>query len=428
MDVIASWRAQGYLSYLQAAGFEPVLVSMRWQPDGSGGWRMHDKHALTYIEELPQGGRIVRLPRVRSLASKVHSFFARVPLFRQVFIVCAWLCGHLDATEEQWDCYCTYKRFLYQHVKEARYVSLIAIFSPHHHLRLATRLHKRFGLPYVLDFRDLWNTRLVSATYRPNFKNRFQDMCCSKYWARWLEHAAFFTITSSSWKRYLYTLTGTQGRVLRNGYEPAHFMHPPPTRTERFVLLHCGSLYRHQALGNFVEGIRRFIEEVQPKYFDLRFIGAEKGKQPASSTAYLSTTDVHTLLQPVSSVLQLWPRHSKAACAKYMQAAEVLLMPTFPTHAGVYSAKVFDYLAAKRPILLTPDDKGLLAALINARKAGTVASTAEEVHCFFKTAYSDWLKNGRYPFLGQETGLKCFSRQYQVSRMGKYLNTMPSPA
>ena len=428
MDVIASWRAQGYFSHFKAAGFLPVLVTMRWEVDQAGGWKWHGPSARPCIEHLPGGECIIRLPRHRSFASRLYNLLANVRVLRRLFIVWAWICAELDATPEQWDCYRSYRKFLYKHLKTAHYAAVVAIFSPHHHLRLAFNLNRRFGIPYVLDFRDLWNTRLVMKDYKPTRREGLQDACFRWHWRRWLGNAAFFSITSEKWRDWVAGFTPTTGYVLRNGYEAAHFSssskttQPNQAHQERFIMLHCGSLYRHQVLAPFVEGLRRFLEKEQPKSFELRLIGADKGQQPRESTSYMSAADLRALFKPLSEVLHLKKRCSKAESAKHMQAAEVLLMPSFPAYKGVYSAKIFDYLAARRPILLTPDDNGLLSALLVQRNAGTIASTAEEVHDFCKTAYQSWKKHGRYPFLGQEEGLDAFSRQHQVKCMGNYIN------
>ena len=57
----------------------------------------------------------------------------------------------------------------------------------------------------------------------------------------------------------------------------------------------------------------------------------------------------------------------------------LLLMWNHPGEEGVYTGKLFDYLAAGRPILMIGYPDGVAADLIRSRSAGFVAPTVEDV-------------------------------------------------
>ena len=403
MDVIASWRAMGYLDYLTEAGYIPTLLTLRWEKHTTGVWKRHSKLSLRHIEPQDTGGEIIRLPLAESIGGKVWRLLSKVSVFRKIILFLAYQKGHLDANAEQWDVYVSFRNFLRRHLKTHHYDCVIGIFSPHHHLKLAYMLYKRYRIPYVLDFRDLWSTRIVEKEYVPNKLERIQDRACAKFWKKWSKYALFASITSQAWLKKLEEIVECHGKVIRNGFEEAHFPDYRSYRSKKFIVLHCGSLYYHQDLRAFVEGVRLFLlEHLQVRdfkspnleatdlsnlEFEIHFIGAYKATYPKSSTSYMPPEAIDTLLAPISGVVKMLPRCSRSKAAQYMQKAEVLLMPSFRKHKGTYSAKIFDYLAARRPILLTPDDHSLLSALVQKEQAGYIASVPEEVSQFLTKAY-----------------------------------------
>ena len=284
-------------------------------------------------------------------------------------------------------------------------------------------LYKKYHIPYVLDFRDLWNTRIIEEKYTPEWLERMQDKLCTKYWKKWSKYALFSSITSEIWLEKLAEIVVCKGKVIRNGFEEAHFLEHRTPSSERFIVLHCGSLYYHQDLSAFVAGVKAFLRaHVHTTTFEIHFIGAYKATYPKSSTAYMSPQDIDTMLAPISQVVHMFPRCSKEEAARRMQEAAVLLMPAFPQHRGTYSAKIFDYLGSERPILLTPADSGLLSALIRKEQAGYIASTPEEVSQFLAKAYKLWKKEGHYTHSKRTSSLTPYSRRYQVHKMAQYID------
>ena len=84
MDVIASWRAMSYLSYLPAVDYIPTLLTLRWEKHTTGKWKRHPKLSLTHIESHAAGGKIIRLPLVDSKIGKMWQWLSKISLFRKI--------------------------------------------------------------------------------------------------------------------------------------------------------------------------------------------------------------------------------------------------------------------------------------------------------------------------------------------------------
>ena len=57
---------------------------------------------------------------------------------------------------------------------------------------------------------------------------------------------------------------------------------------------------------------------------------------------------------------------------------------------GIYSTKLFDYLASSRPIIAFPDDKDVVNALISKYDAGICSENLEDI----EKAIMFWYTNG----------------------------------
>jgi ATP-dependent Lon protease len=49
--------------------------------------------------------------------------------------------------------------------------------------------NEKFNLPYILDYRDLWNNRIININYRPNITEKIQDDVSAYWWKKWSKKA-----------------------------------------------------------------------------------------------------------------------------------------------------------------------------------------------------------------------------------------------
>jgi hypothetical protein len=81
-----------------------------------------------------------------------------------------------------------------------------------------------------------------------------------------------------------------------------------------------------------------------------------------------------------------------------------------PTEKGVYTTKLFEYLAAGRPILCTGGFSGSCAhALIDETKAGRWALLPEQIETVLKDYYKEYLTTGTVCFKGDKRKIKQYS-------------------
>jgi len=407
LNVSASERSNAFFSYLHEQGIKPTLVTHYWQ---------QGTHHQVSTQELPHG-TIIRVPMVygpkapRYSAAKPTAGSKALTLWRMAR-------GHFE--QHVLDSYYSLQHFLQQHLQQQQYHGMLAIYSPHNHLRLAYELHQQFGIPYAIDLRDLWDIRVMSPNFKPTLKDRLQLFFIERYWKKWLSKARFFTATSQPWMQKTKTLTHTPGHVLTNGYNHADYGGPQPTgSTNKFEMLFAGTLYKNQPAEVFLKGFALFEAQHPNHQCHITFLGTKKDRethgvdgQHKDPTPLIAK---HMALQSFSVL----PRVPRPAAIKAMRSAHLLLFFGFTTIAGTYSGKIFEYLGAQRPILMAPGDKDVVEDLLAQTQAGTVAHTPEQVAQTLKKAYAAWQQNGTMPpWQGKNTHL--YSRQNLVHQWAQW--------
>lgn len=273
----------------------------------------------------------------------------------------------------------------------------------------------------MLDFRDLWNNRVIHRHYQPNLTERVQDALTRCHWKKWLSRALFFSITSQEWLDKIGEFSNTKGIVIQNGFDPHLFdvRETLENSAEEFLVLHTGSIYSHQRLEIFLEGCRLFLDRVNPKKFRVYFIGADRKGLPGQLSGYMHAPKkfIESFLDP--SVCQVTRRIPKVDVARKILHSQLLLFPGLPTSPGTHLGKIFDYLGSGKNILMVPDDQSVVGGLIRETKSGSIANIPEEVCRVLTSCYQEWEESGSLAYAGNQGEIMKYTRENQVKKMAE---------
>lgn len=405
MDVVASYRTKAYCDYFYENGLFPTLVTHRWEREG-GSWAFHSKSDEIKYEKQDTY-EIFRLARPMIRRSSGTALGK---------VRTAWhvLRGDLDA--ELTGSYKVFKTFLFQHLAANKYDVVLGIFSPHFSLKLAYEIGRAFDIPYVLDFRDLWDNQLVTNQYRPSLRQYFFNFFVKSYWRKWLRQSLFFSTTGRDWVAYLERLSGRQGIIVRNGYDEISIA---PIRVakpaKRFVVTYFGRLYQNQRLDVIAKGIRDFIAEEMPgDDFVIQLIGIKK---PGNFDG------VNELLKQIPreyvEVLGYMPKEQLMAYCS--ENSSLFLLPNFAENNGQFMVKSYDYISLRKPVIVAPSNGSETELLVHDLDAGLVTSSAEEVAAFIKTCYGHF-KTGKPVELNYSADhFEFYSRGNQAKIMAQHI-------
>lgn len=416
MNAVASYRAKAYADYLHDHNIYPTVITEKWDYDEiNAAWLNHDINTKVEITENSHF-RLIRVPRYRTKIGKAIDFISRIPLMGKAMVLWLWLWGYLDSGGNNMDTYLRYKSFLFEYLQHHKFDVVVGIFSPHHHIRLCAEINKKFQIPYIIDFRDLWDNRIIHQHYHPKFKERLQDHLIQRSWKKWLSNAKFFVTTSGIWRQKLEQLFALKGHVVTNGFEE-EFRPTANHNTTQFRMVHVGSLYAHQKLHLLLEGINLFLKGKNQKEVQIDFIGADRRTYEPSINGFLQepTSLLSKFIDKGFINITKWL--AKESMKAYYQNSQVLLFPSFPDSPGTYSAKIFEYLATGKNILVVPSDGHVVTQLIDETKAGYIANSPQEVAEYLNRLFKEWKEKGTCSYYGDEQKINVYSRKNQTAIM-----------
>jgi glycosyltransferase involved in cell wall biosynthesis len=219
------------------------------------------------------------------------------------------------------------------------------------------------GLPWIADFRDPW----ARAPWRTKSQSGLVLRASALLERRVMARAdAVLFATQTNRDEYVAHYGDTAARkshVVLNGCDPQEFQRAgTPAPSDRFVLLHAGSLYGGRTPVPLFRAIAAAIRggTIDPSRFRLRLIGMV-GKEFTSAASSLG----------LDGVVEFLPRMPREAIVREMSMASCLLLLQPGTTMSI-PGKLYEYLAVGRRILALVEP-GETSHLVQQSGIGVVA-------------------------------------------------------
>ena len=220
------------------------------------------------------------------------------------------------------------------------------------------------GLPWVADFRDGWSFDVPDRPPYPLRTQRALDRTLERAVAR---RSDALTAVTDPIAEDLRERLGGRATTITNGFDPLEEVAADGAsllRPERVSLVYTGSLaYGGSHPDLLLAAVRRLVDE-RPETaasLDLVFAGAlGAGERAAIENPALGgvTRTVGVLSRPQTLALQ--------------RAADALLVIAPDRRPSVATGKLFEYLAAQRPILVL-GERSAAARIVRGAQAGLIA-------------------------------------------------------
>lgn len=223
------------------------------------------------------------------------------------------------------------------------------------------------GLPLVLDFRDDWTTS--NSDFR-RIKRLEKERSLEQRVLAAANAVVSVTpqIVDALRERRPAGLKPEQFHLLPNGFDPAHF----PTEAlplkgpdEPFILLHAGGLYDKRPVEPLLEILQGWFQ-----------LHPERRSQVQVVLAGRSTEQVQRAIREsgLSDCIEMPGFLSHIEVRRLMRSADVnlLMIEQVRSAPWLFTGKAFEYLGARRPILMLGPDPSPLAELISKSGFGSV--------------------------------------------------------
>ena len=178
---------------------------------------------------------------------------------------------------------------------------------------------------------------------------------------------------------------------------------PYQNQKSNFEISIIGTLYPQQNIDIILDAIKLFLKTNENTKFN--FIGTDVidvvGKHIKKKLNHPNC--IFSSRIPREKVLDI------------MKSTDILIYMGWKGYKGVYSSKIFEYLGAKRNILIAPSDEDVIENLLIETNAGEVANTPEEVCAYFERKYFEWESKGILDYHGIDEKIDFYSRENQAS-------------
>ncbi|MGH8529911.1 MAG: glycosyltransferase [Nevskiales bacterium] len=285
---------------------------------------------------------------------------------------------------------------------------VIVATTPVTGLLVGSALARRHGIPWVGDMRDLWTDNPVQASTGP--LRRFLEKRLEQ---RTLASAAALVVVAEPFAALLAQRYGKPVRTIRNGFDAEDFARldsVQPSAGLPLNLIYTGMVYpEYQQSRSLFEAVRSM--QVSPEQLRVDFYGRNLFpiQDLAREYGVERWVKVHA---PVSYDESL----------RLQRKADALLFLTWanPGHAGIMTGKIYEYLGARRPLLLIGPQADDVARMVQARGAGRLYSSSEAI----AAQIEEWIRikqqGGQLP-VTPERAAAGIDRQSQALELAEFL-------
>lgn len=240
------------------------------------------------------------------------------------------------------------------------HIDTIVTTSPPHSTQLiGLELKRKLKVKWVADLRDPWTDIYYYSHFRQTALARSMDRRMER---KVIEMADRIVTVSQDFKRIFVEKSpldiASKTVVIPNGFDEEDFDVLPVSRETKKVLTYIGTISEAYDLSGLIKALSALTEQSK-EGLKIRFVG----NVPRSVEQRLLSTGL-------SVEFTGYVDHARAV--EYLLLSDMLLLviPKVDNNGGILPGKVFEYLAARKPILAIGPGKGDLDQLIKETKCG----------------------------------------------------------
>jgi len=304
-------------------------------------------------------------------------------------------------------------KFLKKYLKENPVDAIISSGPPHSMHLIALRLKKDLEIPWIADFRDPWTNidfypELLLTSLADRNHHRLEKSVVT---------TADCVVTVGSKMTEEYKLLGGKWvETITNGFDTSDYDNESVDLDKEFTLAHFGTINKARNPIVLWEALKQLINENPElgKFLKLKFIGRV-------DTSVLSSLKEFGLLSYLDKA-EFIP-HNQVVIKERQSQLLLLLINNSPNAEGILTGKIFEYLAANRPIVAIGPPKGEVADILKETNAGDIAGFDEVSK--LKNIIHNYFQHYRNSTLNVNTdNINAYSRFELTRKMSQILDKL----
>ena len=246
--------------------------------------------------------------------------------------------------------------------EEIRYI--ITTSPPHSTQLIGLKIKKKYPyMRWIADLRDPWTDIYYYKQFYPTFISKRIDLRMEKSVLKKADK--IITVGASLKTLFSSKVEGIENKteVIPNGFDEDDFDNLKTSIPGVFTISYMGTLSDAYPIDRFLDALQVFKKRGND--FILRFIGTVSSKQKDIILAKTS-----------NSVVDFIPYVDHVAALKYMLNTTVLLLiiPDHHSNKSIITGKLFEYIAAGKPVICLGPDDGDAAGILSKTGHGTTFS------------------------------------------------------
>lgn len=282
--------------------------------------------------------------------------------------------------------------------------------------RIASHIKKKYNVKWIADYRDLWST----SHYLEIFESfRF---FLKKYEKFVLRRSDILTSVSKHFSINLMELHNKKVETVTNGYdEDVINSNSTINLSDKFEIVYTGQLYQGKRDPSLLfECIKELITNnlINERDIKVSFYG------PYSN--WLEEVIHHYHLE---NIVKQYGKISREKAIEKQFNSQILLLLCWENSKdiGNYPGKVFEYLAARRPIISIGLDKGVIADLLKCTKTGYAINEKEKLKGIIQNYYNQYKTLGYVGYNAEEDKLEKFTQLQMAYKFIKIIEGEKTP-
>ena len=278
-----------------------------------------------------------------------------------------WLRANLFIPDAKSIWYFTSQTAIDAFLKEEKVDVIISTGPPQTTHLIARRISKKHGIPWVADFRDPWTNidffHKLPLTSLARFIHKKLEKSV-------LKEATKVVTVSWSWRDDFMKLYNREVEIITNGFDPADF-DSEKKPSQKFTLTHSGSINPDRNHSVLWKALRGLLNE--NKAFEESFLLEIIGPVDAS----LKTSIVAFGMEKYVNFIPFL-KHREAIEKLCQSEVLLLLINDAPNIDGIIPGKLYEYLAARRPILAIGNPNGDFNKILKETGTGSCNDFTDE--------------------------------------------------
>jgi hypothetical protein len=294
--------------------------------------------------------------------------------------------------------------------------AMISSFSPGTSHLIAKELKIRHKIPWVADFRDPWsqNYYYLYGPIRKFFDRRLE--------LKTLLPADALVTVSPLWAEKLSVLhRGKKTYAITNGFDPAQMNTKRLGLTSKFTITYTGSIWiGGQDPSKLFAALRDLISDgtMDPNDVEVRFYGHERDWLPGEIRKY-----------GLSAIVRYYGMVPREISFEKQRESQLLLLLNWEDQRerGWYPLKLFEYLAAQRPILsIGGSGDDVVKKLLDETNAGIYAPSVKDIKSILKGLYQEYKLKGKISYNGDIEKINKYSHREMARKFAEVLDQVTS--